>query len=239
MTEKERIETFLTAFKELEADLIEKSDFSLDYHISFSKALSEIYYKKKNAVISNYDNYDFLKTCADLRNILSHENNVCSPSEEFLTKFIHLKERIIHPLKVESIMTKDIFTCSLNDSLLNIMKKMEYKSLSHVPVIEDGSVYGVFSRSTIFDYISMNEDFDFKDDIKISYFDEFLPLDSHLNERFIFVKRDEKVDNIFNYLNKEKEHEKNVALLLVTQNGKKNEKLLGIITSTDLNKYKD
>lgn len=239
MTDKERIDTFLTAFKELESDLIEKSGLSIDYHVSFSKALSEIYYKKKNAVISNYDNYNFLKTSADLRNILSHENDVCFPTDDFLNRFLHLKERIINPLKVESIMTKDILTCYLNDSLLSVMKKMEYKSLSHVPVIDNDIVYGVFSRSTVFDYISMNEDFDFNNQLKISYFDEFLPINSHLNERFIFVSRNDKIDDIFNLLTKEKEHEKNISLLLVTQNGKANEKLLGIITYTDLNKYKD
>jgi hypothetical protein len=103
---------------------------------------------------------------------------------------------------------------------------------------EDGCVQGIFSRSTIFDYLSMNEAFTYDKNITIGDFEEFLPLDSHLNETFLFVSQNERVDKIFSHLFKNKEHDKNVALLLMTRNGRPGEKLLGIITATDVAKYK-
>ena len=82
MTEEERIDCFLTVFKDLEKELVRISRLKDDY-ISFSRALNHIYYNRMNPVVSQRDCYDFLKTASDLRNILSHENDVCAPSEKF------------------------------------------------------------------------------------------------------------------------------------------------------------
>lgn len=239
MNELDRIDSFLTAFKELENELVSIAQISTYGHVSFSKALNEIYYQRKHPLIAQYDNYDFLKTASDLRNILSHENHICAPSQEYLDKFLLLKESIIHPLTCNKIATTKIHSCKKSDYLKDILKMMEYYSLSHVPVLdEDGCVQGVFSRSTIFDYVSMNESFAYDEKITIGDFEEVLGLEDHLNETFLFVSVHDRVDKIFTHLFKNKEHDKNVALLLMTRNGRPGEKLLGIITSTDVAKYK-
>lgn len=61
MTEKERIDTFLSSFKELEKTLIILSGLQDDY-VSFSRALNVIYKEKSNPLISKRENYEFLKT---------------------------------------------------------------------------------------------------------------------------------------------------------------------------------
>ncbi len=240
MTEKERLESFLTGFKELENELISLAKIKEEGHVSFSRALNEVYYKHASPLLLRYENYDFLKTASDLRNILSHENNICVPSEEYVLKFLSLKDSLLHPLTCYSICTKKIFSCTMEDRVEDCLKKMEYHSLSHLPLLdEDGCVQGVFSRSTLFDYLSMNESIFVDKETKISLFEEFLDLDEHLNERFLFVKRNERVDSVYPLLFKEKEHERNVSLLFVTEHGRRTEKLLGIITMTDLAKTKN
>ncbi len=240
MNEKERLEAFLTGFKELENELIGLAKIKEEGHVSFSRALNEVYYRHASPLLLRYENYDFLKTASDLRNILSHENNICVPSEEYVKKFLSLKDSILHPATCYSICTKKIFSCTIGDPLEECLKKMEYHSLSHLPLLdEDGCVQGVFSRSTLFDYVSMNESIRVDKNTKISLFEEFLDLDEHLNEQFLFVKRDERVDFVYPLLFKEKEHEKNVSLLFVTEHGRRTEKLLGIITMTDLAKRKN
>lgn len=237
MTEKERAEVFLSAFKELENEVLSIARIKDEGHVSFSRALNDIYYQRKNPYICDYGNYDFLKTCSDLRNILSHENDVCVPSESFLNRFIILKNKIIHPQTCYGIASKDIVSCTMDDSLFSVLKTMEYKSLSHIPVLdEDGVVQGIFSRTTIFDYVSMNEELENPSTMKVKDFMEFLPVDSHLGERFLFVSRYDLVDSIYPELFKNKEHDKNLALVLVTQHGRKTEKLLGVVTITDMAK---
>lgn len=51
MTEKERIDAFLTAFKELENYLLSVAKINETNHVSFSKALNEVYYKRKDPAI--------------------------------------------------------------------------------------------------------------------------------------------------------------------------------------------
>lgn len=238
MTEKERIDTFLTAFKDLENYLLSIAKINEMNHVSFSKALNEVYYKRKDPAISEYENYDFLKTASDLRNILSHENNICAPSEEYLNEFISLKETIINPLTCSRIATKKIYTCKEEDSVLQIIDVMVKKSLSHLPILnEDGSVKGVFSRNVIFDILSLYKEFSFTASLKIKDIMNFLDIDAHLNEKYIFVSKDDKVNDVFSSLYKKNEHEKNVALLLVTKSGSRKEKLIGIISATDISKY--
>lgn len=237
MTSQEKIELFLTHFKELENHILSLAKIKSEGHVSFSKALNDVYYQRKEPLISQYDNFDFLKTCADLRNILSHENDVCVPSDEFLNKFIKLKESIIHPLTCYDICSKKVYSCKKNDSVLNCLKKMTYYSLSHLPVLDDDNcVQGVFSRETLFDFYSMNEIIHCDEKTKIEEFMEFIPLDEHLNEKYLFVSRNRKVDEICSNLFKSKEHDKNIGLIFVTENGRSTQKLLGVITVTDLAK---
>ena len=234
MTEEERKEAFLSDFKELENELLSLAKIKDEGHVSFSRALNTIYYSRLHPVLSVYENYDFLKTASDLRNILSHENDVCAPSEEYLKKFHNLKEKICHPLSCYDIATKKIFTCYLHDTLSYLLPRMAKNSLSHIPIVdEERHVLGIFSRSTLFDYLCLSKEKDYSLESKVSQFEEVTGINSHLNESFTFVSRYQKVDQVYSYLKREA-HAKNLGLLLVTEHGNKNEKLLGVITLTDL-----
>lgn len=236
MEEKERIETFLSAFKELES-YFEKIENVGNSYISFSKMLNDIYYGRKNPVVANIDNYNFLKSSIEIRNILSHENDICSPTDKFLEKFLLLKEKIVHPLTVYAISSKNIKSLRMDSSLKEAIDLMDALSLSHLPILDDkGLVIAIFSRMSLFDYIKDKGEINL-DSLKMEDFIPYIYLDRHSNERFLFVKRNDSVEKLFPMLFKNKEHEKNIGLLLVTENGKENEKLLGVITLTDIAKY--
>ncbi len=238
MTSEEKNIQFLKHFKELENHVISIAKINGDGHVSFSRALNEVYYQRKNPLISEYENYDFLKTAADLRNILSHENDICIPGDDFLERFINLKNAIMHPLTCYSVCSKKVHSCRKDDLVMDCIKKMTYHSLSHLPILdEDGCVIGIFSRNSLFDYYSMNETISFDSKTKISEMNEFLSIDDHLNEQFLFVGKTKRVDEVYPILFKKKEHDRNISLLLVTEHGRSSEKLLGVITSTDLVKY--
>ncbi len=56
----------------------------------------------------------------------------------------------------------------------------------------------------------------------------------HKNERFYFVSEKESANSIFSIFEKTKAHDKQRSLLFVTKNGKKDEKVKGVISLTDL-----
>ena len=60
----------------------------------------------------------------------------------------------------------------------------------------------------------------------------------HKNERFSFVPRKESASALFGLFGKTKAHDKQRSLLFVTKNGRKDEKVLGVISLTDLLKQR-
>lgn len=233
MNEKERIDIFLTSFKELEKGLVTLSSLSDDY-VSFSRALNTIYSNHLHPLISKRENYEFLKTASEIRNLLSHNNDTVIPSEEFLSRFLLLSERILNPLSCYSICSKKIESCTYQDSLYSILSKMDELSLSHLPILnKEGAIVGVFSRSVFFDCILEDRKVKLSDDMTLLYFKDKTKLHSHLTEDFRFVKRTDSANTAFNLLLKKDAHEKNIALLFVTEHGREDEKVLGIITLTD------
>ena len=145
-----RVERFLYIFKELEREVIALTNIESDGYVSFSRALNQIYNDKSHPLISDYDNYSYLRSASDLRNLLSHENDTCVPTEEFIQKGEKLLSKLKHPTTVYDISTKDIESCKKQDKVSSVMKKMNLLGLSHFPILDEkGVVMGVFSRSTI------------------------------------------------------------------------------------------
>jgi CBS domain-containing protein len=234
MDDQETIDTFLTAFKQLEKELLSEAELKDDY-VSFSRALNHLYYNRLNPVISNRDNYEFLKTASDVRNLLSHEVTSVVPTAAFLAQFQKIVQAILNPLTCYEVATKSISSCSYGDGLYKVLALMDEKSLSHLPILDSmGRVVGVFSRDVFFDYLLLNKTVAFSDDLQVSDFKEVLPLDSHLNESYLFVSRYTSLHDAYQLMVKKNAHDKNVGLLLVTEHGKSDERLLGVITLTDL-----
>lgn len=235
MDEKQRTDEFLECFKEIEKIIVRLADKKDDDYVSFSRALNTVYYQKKNAVICNEENYSFLRSASDLRNILSHENDVCAPSINFLNKTKSILVKLTNENSVYDACTKKIVSCSLTENYLFVMKKMEENGLSHLPILYKGMVNGVFSRSTIFDYLS--DGMKLSDDLVIKDFASVTDFNKHHNETFLFVSKNTSISKVFSYLSKREPHKKNVVCLFVTENGKKDERLLGICTMSDLTSF--
>lgn len=237
MNDRERVDTFLSLFKKLEKELVLQSKIKDDDFISFSRALNKIHYDRLNSVVAEEANYSFLKTCAEIRNLLSHEENTVVPTEEIIERLKKILQSIMNPLTCYQVCSKNVFTCSFNDRLNHVMVKMNRMGLSHVPVVDtSGKVIGVFSRETFFDSILQGKEFEVSEDLMISDFRNSISLEEHLNESYLFVKRRLSTKDAYGMLLKRSEGGKRVSLLLVTENGKQNEKLLGVITALDLAK---
>ena len=238
MTEQEKQDAFLSAFKDLESELKTLVKAREEEHVTFSKALNQVYYQKLDPVISDYEIYDFLRSASELRNMLSHENNIAYPSDEFLKKFQSIVKEIKQPLTCSDIMSHTIISLRKEETLHSAMKKMEEHSLSHLPILDHhNKVLGVFSRSTIFDYLSSYHKLPEKSELTILDFQEFTPTSQHKNDAFLYVAPNAKVKSVYSYLHK-REHEKDLVMLLVTKNGNREDPLVGVITLSDFTKTK-
>lgn len=226
---------FLDNFKRLERKLIEISTLN-DKYVSFSRALNKVYYSHLCPAISNKETHDFLKSASDLRNIISHQVDICLPTKEFNDKFEELVTEIINPLECIDIATKgkDIFYVKRGYRVVPVVRKMVEKHLSHVPVIEGERVIGVFSKSTFFDYLYSNGKLTIDDSYIIGDFLRENDVMSHFGETYIFVSKDVKAYSLLNHFVKKKAGEKRTSVIFITEDGKKDSRLLGVLTETDL-----
>ena len=69
---------------------------------------------------------------------------------------------------------------------------------------------------------------------KLSMQKEYKKFENHSSEYFDFIKRNEELASAQNLFNKSIKKDKKLVMLFVTENGKKNEKILGILTPWDL-----
>lgn len=178
---------------------------------------------------------------ARLRNLVVHNvypqeaNPFAQPNKRALQKYEQLVRTIVEPPTALSIAVKayDIYTTTLERNAIDVIKVMNNNHYSHVPVIRDELMFGVFSENTVFSYIAERGRF-INEGTKISEFLEYLPLNKHKGEKFKFVEKNTSLLEIEELFRKELHSSRRLAVVYVTEKGRQEEKLLGMITPWDL-----
>jgi CBS domain-containing protein len=118
---------------------------------------------KKDKVFNRYkdDLFDF----ARLRNAIVHNpyeadaDPIAEPHDFIVEKYRKIKNEILNPVRLIDIAVRDknIYSASLDDNALDVMKRMNEYSYTHAPVQRDGLLIGVFSLYSVFAYLTENE----------------------------------------------------------------------------------
>ena len=131
------------------------------------------------------------------------------------------------------IPRNDVFSASLSDMVYCVVDKMLEKIFSHVPVLDtDDRVVGVFSESTMLEMTKAG----IRDDGNTTLGDisQFLPCDKHTAEVFRFVPKNDPIAHLRDLCAKALEKHERIGMFFVTENGKADEPLLGILTVWDI-----
>jgi len=182
-----------------------------------------------------------LDYCRVVRNFLTHNPKVGGvypiiPSVEMIKLLEHCLEVITNPPKAidYAIPIERIYTVSLEHKLSEVIKVMNSFTYTHIPVIENGRLIGIFSENTVFTYMCRENSVSINEDTTIRQFEKYLPLDEHLNEYFVFLPMTAflyEVQELFKYTPKRK---KLLTVVYITKNGKRDEPLIGMITPWDV-----
>ena len=145
---------YISKYKELEA--VVRSVYNLSENDSIS------HYLKNKTEFRKYR--DEISYCQEIRNILQHKTTfgnayAVEPSNSMIEFIDSLITRIkIRPKCADhSIMLKDIYWCSYSDYVKTAMVNMRKFVFTHIPILEDDRVVGVFDENSIFNYLSDNE----------------------------------------------------------------------------------
>jgi CBS domain-containing protein len=212
--------------------------------------LVRIKYKVKDEegafyILSNQKEYKKFEKDINLirkiRNLLSHGEckvegkTAIEINENIIEKLKEIISLLENPSLVASRYITEMFVVDLEEKLENLIKAMNEKKISHVPVLDkDKKLVGVFSENTIFSKLSEDEIIEIGKEYKVKDYEKYIKLENHSSEYFDFIKRNEELASAQNLFNKSIKKDKKLVMLFVTENGKKTEKILGIITPWDL-----
>lgn len=206
------------------------------YHIS--KDESPICYLLKLKPFMFYKNG--LNAAREIRNLLSHEylkdgeDYYLDINSNLLKLLEDVHTAILHPVTCYQLAIKDVYTATLDDYVLPRMHIMKKNVYTHIPIIEQKKVIGAFSENTLFAFMLQAEIIEINEKTKFIELNDYLILDNHINEKFVFIKRNEPVTTAEEIFIKAFENNERLNMIFVTQNGKQDEALLGIITPWDI-----
>ena len=231
MSDINRTEEFLDKYKQLES--IVRNEYNLGNNDSVI-----------NFLISNKDFKDIeneLDLCRDTRNLLSHNPKINGeyavyPSEEMIKLIDKVIQKVARPLKASNVMVKKSELCfmGMQDKVKDAMTAMKENSYKHIPILEDGVLVGLFSAKTVLD-ILVNEGAEvFSGDMDFDHIKKYITMENIVSNTFAFVGNSTLVSEIKEVFKEDVDNKERINIIFVTQHGKKDEKLLGIITAWEI-----
>lgn len=226
----QRAEEFLDLYRRLETaaerltgtDSRTSSVMKLSRHRDFQKYREELDYARQ------------------VRNLLTHEAKLNGqygvvPSDNLLRFMEKLVTRLENPPLVSHVMTpaSRLLSVKSGQKVLPLMKEMEGRGLSHVPLLKNGRVMGVFSLDTVFHWI-LDQNAPFTEDTPIEELADYLPLACHSGQSYVFVPPSLTTGDAKDLFDKAYDRNCKIKLLLVTHNGKSDGNLLGVVSPYDL-----
>jgi len=224
---------FLVAFNAIEHALKEHSED--DSYVPFSRQIQIA--KKTNAVIRRY--YDDLKEFSELRNAIVHNTidlnyAIAEPHLSVVEQIEYIEQEIKKPQKVIPLFARNVTSFSSHDTLKEILLAINKFSYSKFPIYDNDRFLGLLTKKGIVNWLAKNasqlEAISFSSTL---IKEVLLHEEKQKNYQFIHKKRTiYDIKEIFKSINPE--DSPRIDALLITEHGRADEQLLGIITPWDL-----
>ena len=224
-------EIFIEKYKQLEE--VVRSTYNLKNGDSIS------YYLSNQNIYQRYS--DEIKYCQEVRNLLSHKKKIenefaVEPSQQMIDFIDNLIRKIKKRTKCYEIQITKNNVCwkSMNDSVQETIKEMSDKLYTHIPILEDGKVVGVFDENSVFNYLSKQEIIMIEENTTFNDIKDYIGLHDREMEGFIFFSSQSYLEELEMEFEKAYRKGKRIGIAFMTPNGKSYEKLQGIITPWDM-----
>jgi len=226
-------ETFLQKYRILEC-LLEKR---YDGHKMSSSSVVMEYIRDPDSNPVRVD----LDLIREIRNILSHNAGpdglaVVQPSQAMIDRLDQIIAHVRKPRPACALGTPaaQILTTHPNDRLGNVMRSMRKNGYSHVPVIDDGRLVGVFSIKCLFDHLARNGLDALDENARISDLGEGICIDCRAGERYLFLPKDASVTAVRSAFENRSERNSRLSLIFVTETGSMNEPIICMLSPWDV-----
>jgi CBS domain-containing protein len=159
---------------------------------------------------------------------------IAEPLDSIISDFEDIWELIQHPTRVD-IFERKIYYCFMDDKLDKALQLLKKYKITQIPILENGEIMDVLNGNQISLWLA-NQENPVPDETTISS----VFLQAEYRKNFKLIPRNLSVyDAAEMYRNSYRTEPKNryYDALIITQNGKSNEKMTGIVVLKDIAKY--
>ena len=228
-------------FKELEEIIRKKCNVSgiITENTTLDAQIKEL--SKKNSVVRKYQ--DELMIIKQVRNINTHQRNdkygyVVCPNPDMNIKLKTIIDEIKNPPTIYNsnicVKRQNMYCRNIDDTIEETIKVMIEKVYTHIPIFENDVLVGVFSENTLLDIVNKETGILIGKDTTFRAFQDYLKIENHSSEEFKFISRNKNIYDIEDIFKDYFTRNKRLGCVYITENGKENEKILGMLTAWDI-----
>lgn len=226
---------FIDLYNELD-QLFATALNQLDY-IPFREKIREL--ETKHSIVRRYS--QDLVLFGNLRNAIAHKTKggipIAEPVNDAVFQFSRIIEEFKNPLRVIPAFQFEIFSVAPDTPLIDLLQEMKTQNFSQAPILgADGKVIEVISTNTISRWLFAEYENQLID-LTAAKISDLMP---HIEtkENYGLISRNTTVYEAAEiYLKRSKEKKSQLDCLIITQNGKPTEKLIGIVCIEDIAPY--
>lgn len=224
---------FLTAFNRIDhrlRDIIGAKDF-----LPFYRLVDQA--KKKDVLVRKYE--DDLRSYADLRNAIVHHRTsmdyvIAEPHLDVVEKIEYMDATLAKPTLVGQMFCKKVYVLQERDSLKYVLKVIRNRKYTQFPVYHKNQFKGLVTTVGITNWLATT--------LSVDQLPKHVPTmrDILLHEKnkvnYKFVSKYITIYEAEEIFKQGVERGRRFEALLITEHGKPQEKLIGIITPLDIMK---
>ena len=133
-----------------------------------------------------------------------------------------------------AIRVGQIFAPAPTDSVLAAVKLMQRNDYSYIPIVENHRIMGVFSTKTIMQLVAESNTTHFSETLKFSEIADIIRLKEESEAHYGFIDPNMNMEDVNAKFQRSKTRKKRLDVLFITDNGKSDGLLQGMITPVDI-----
>lgn len=223
-------DAFLAIFSEVEKWL--RTSAGNDRRTTFHEALQLV--ADKNPLVRRFK--DDLKEFADLRNAIVHERSdghvIAEPNDRALTEFRQIQASLLRPPKVIPQFQRTVKYRMAHEAVGLAVQDMREGSFSQLPVLHEGKIIALLTSETVVRWLAS----ELKNDLVSLGDTAIAEVLGHVEdeEHYCYLSRDASLHDAVVRFEDFAARGKDLDAILITDRGSSDQKLLGILTVSDL-----
>lgn len=226
---------YIQKYKELEQAV--KAEYGLEDGDSIS------YYLSNKTKYKTYR--EDISYCQRVRNFYAHNGKIpdgvnysfaVEPNDCMIKFITDLTDKIRNREKCidAAVKTEGVYFCKMSHSVAKAIHIMRERGITHVPILEDGRVIGMFDEYSVINCLSDAELQPVFGELRFSQIKKYVSFESRPSQGYMFIAADRRSDELKDIIDDKYAEGRRIKMAFVTQNGRSDERLLGIITPWDL-----